>query len=111
MVIPIRDDNPTNRTAYITLALIATSVVVYFFVQPHGGVEEVEFTLERAAIPCELSQGEPLSVEEYANQECDADQSEFEENQEFYPHKNVWLAVITSMFLHGSILHLAGNML
>lgn len=111
MVIPIRDDNPTQRTAYVTLALIAINVVVYFFVQPHGGVEEVEFTLERAAIPCELDQGEPLSVEEYTTQDCDPDQSEFEANQEFFPHKNVWLAVITSMFLHGSILHLAGNML
>ena len=27
------------------------------------------------------------------------------------PDKNVWLAVFESMFLHGSILHLAGNML
>jgi membrane associated rhomboid family serine protease len=28
-----------------------------------------------------------------------------------FRHKNVWLALVTSIFLHGSILHLAGNML
>jgi membrane associated rhomboid family serine protease len=27
------------------------------------------------------------------------------------PHKNVWLAVVVSMFLHGGLLHLGGNML
>jgi membrane associated rhomboid family serine protease len=109
MVIPLRDDNPTTRFALVTLLLIAVNVFVYFAVQPHGGVDEAEFILERAAIPCELRQGEPLTVDEYQTRDCDADR--FESRQEFFPHKNVWLAVFTSMFLHGSILHLAGNML
>jgi membrane associated rhomboid family serine protease len=110
MVIPLRDDNPTTRFAAVTLLLIAVNVFVYFVVQPHGGVDDVKFTLERAAIPCELSQREPLSVEEYQTGDCDANTFEGPD-QEFFPHKNVWLAVFTSMFLHGSILHLAGNML
>ena len=109
MVIPLRDDNPTTRFALVTLLLIAVNVFVYFAVQPHGGVDEAEFILERAAIPCELRQGDPLTVDEYQTRDCDADR--FESRQEFFPHKNVWLAVFTSMFLHGSILHLAGNML
>jgi membrane associated rhomboid family serine protease len=108
MVIPLRDDNPTTRFAFVTLLLIAVNVFVYFTVQPHGGVDEAEFTIERAAIPCELRQDEPLTVEEYQTGDCDADSFD---NREFFPHKNVWLAVFTSMFLHGSILHLAGNML
>ena len=108
MVIPLRDDNPTNRFAFVTLLVIAVNVFVYFAVQPHGGVEEAEFTLERAAIPCELRQGEPLTVGEYRTGDCDRDTFD---DREFDPHKNVWLAVFTSMFLHGSILHLAGNML
>ncbi len=28
-----------------------------------------------------------------------------------YPHKNVWLAILFSMFLHASLLHIGGNML
>ncbi len=108
MVIPLRDDNPTNRFAIATLLLIAVNVLVYFAVQPKGGSEEAHFTLERAAIPCELRQGEPLTFLEAQTGHCDADT--FEEG-EIFPHKNVWLSVFTSMFLHGSILHLAGNML
>jgi membrane associated rhomboid family serine protease len=110
MVIPLRDDNPTTRFAFVTLLLIAVNVFVYFVVQPHGGADEARFTLERAAIPCELRQRAPLTVEEYQTRDCDADAFEGPD-QEFSPHKNVWLAVFTSMFLHGSILHLAGNML
>ncbi|MGQ0803602.1 MAG: rhomboid family intramembrane serine protease [Actinomycetota bacterium] len=108
MVIPLHDDNPTTRFAFVTLLLIAVNVFVYFFVQPKGSSEEAEFTLERAAIPCELRQSEPLTVGEYQTGDCDADSFD---NREFFPSKNVWLAVLTSMFLHGSILHLAGNML
>jgi membrane associated rhomboid family serine protease len=109
MVIPLRDDNPTTRFAFVTILLIAANVFVYFAVQPHGGVDEARFTLERAAIPCELRQRDPLTIEEIQTRECGADR--FESQPEFFPDKNVWLAVFTSMFLHGSILHLAGNML
>ena len=34
-----------------------------------------------------------------------------EARQEVFPDKNVWLAVLFSMFMHGSILHVLGNML
>jgi membrane associated rhomboid family serine protease len=108
MVIPLRDDNPTTRFPIVTLLLIAANVVVYLFVQPHGGIDETRFTLEQAVIPCELRQDAPLTVAEYRTSECDQDSFD---NREFFPDKNVWLAVLTSMFLHGSILHIAGNML
>ncbi|MGH8982288.1 MAG: rhomboid family intramembrane serine protease [Acidimicrobiia bacterium] len=108
MVIPLRDDNPTNRFAIVTVLLIAINVIVYFAVQPHGGVDEARFTYEYAAIPCELRQAHPLTVAENQSGNCDLETSD---TPEFFPRKNVWLAVLTSMFLHGSLLHLAGNML
>jgi membrane associated rhomboid family serine protease len=108
MVIPLRDDNPTHRFAIVTVVLIAINVVVYLFVQPHGGVDETRFTYEYAAIPCELRQDHPLTVAENQSGDCDTAASS---SPEFFPQKNVWVAVLTSMFLHGSILHLAGNML
>jgi membrane associated rhomboid family serine protease len=108
MVIPLRDDNPTTRFAIVTVLLIAINVIVYFVVQPHGGVDEARFTYERAAIPCELRQNHPLTVAENQSGDCDPGTSA---SPEFFPRKNVWLAVLTSMFLHGSLLHLAGNML
>ena len=33
------------------------------------------------------------------------------DSPEVFPGKNVWFAVFATMFLHGSILHIAGNML
>jgi membrane associated rhomboid family serine protease len=116
MVIPLHDDNPTGRIAFVTIALIAVNVFVYIFLQPHSGVDsrlgtsrDTAFTLEHAAIPCELRQGEPLTVAEANRGQCAA---VFQaDSPEIFPGKNVWLAVLESMFLHGSILHLAGNML
>jgi len=116
MVIPLHDDNPTQRFPYVTVAIIAINVFVYLFVQPHSGVDsrlgtskDTSFTLEHAAIPCELHQGEPVTVREVNSGDCNA--AARADSPEIFPGKNVWLAVLVSMFLHGSILHLAGNML
>ena len=59
MVIPLHDDNPTERFPFVTVAIIALNVLVYLFVQPHSGIDsrlgtsrDTAFTLEHAAIPC-----------------------------------------------------------
>jgi membrane associated rhomboid family serine protease len=109
MVIPLHDDNPTERFPFVTVALIALNVLVYLLIQPHSGVEDTRFTFEHAAIPCELRQGEPVTVRELETGSCTAEAQA--DSPEIFPEKNVWLAVFESMFLHGSILHLAGNML
>jgi membrane associated rhomboid family serine protease len=109
MVIPLHDDNPTRRLPIVTVAIIAVNVFVFFFIQPRTGSQEVEFTYEHAAIPCEVTQGEPLSIGEIQTGDCD--QAAVVGDPEPFPDKNVYLSVIYSMFLHGSFLHLAGNML
>jgi membrane associated rhomboid family serine protease len=109
VVIPLHDANPTRRRAYVTLLIIALNVVVYVALQPHGGGrKEFEFPYHYAAIPCEITQGEPLNIIELDTQTCRA---ESKGAPEFFPKKNVWLAVLFSMFLHGSLLHIGGNML
>jgi membrane associated rhomboid family serine protease len=115
-VLPLRDLNPTRRRAWVTLLLIALNVGVYFLVQP-GQAEmgaTVAFNFEHAAIPCEVTTGEALTREEIiatvrgvSGDLCDADPSDREE----FPDKSVYLAVLLSMFFHGSVLHLGGNML
>ncbi len=93
-MLPIKDDIPTRRTPVVTLALIAINVIVYFvFEQGLWGLGEVgdERVLEYGAIPAEITDpgfevGPP-------------DQAPF------------WLTLLTSMFMHGSLLHLGGNML
>jgi membrane associated rhomboid family serine protease len=110
VVIPIRDDNPTSRRAIVTLLLLVVNIVVFAVVQPHdtGGIEETRFTYEHAAIPCELRQRSPLTVAEYQADRCGVN---FGDTRPIFPDKNVWLAVLVSMFLHGSWLHVLGNML
>jgi membrane associated rhomboid family serine protease len=118
MVIPLRDENPTRHTPVVTLGLIGLSVVAFFFVQPRTWTattefeasqaqgEETAFLYEHALVPCELSRMEPLGVEQLAAQNCDAPGGE-----QFFPDKSVLFSVVASMFLHGGLLHLGGNML
>jgi membrane associated rhomboid family serine protease len=84
------------------------NVAVFFLWQPTFGsiAAQDEFLYERAAIPCELTQGHPLTEAELIRGQCD----EAPAGAMPFPGKNVWLAVLTSMFLHANILHLAGNM-
>jgi membrane associated rhomboid family serine protease len=131
-VIPLKDYNPTRHFPYLTVLLIAANVLVYFFVQrPLETTEagQIEFVLEVAAIPCEVVTGRPLSYEEITrtfdfedDEACDrslpsrADDPACELARRpstcpAFPGKSVWLSILSSMFLHGSILHLGGNML
>ena len=121
-MIPLKDYNPTRRRAVVTVLLIAVNVYVYFAVQPHGTgvnpradvVHQELFTYAHAAIPCEVVHDRPLTVEEvqaatgFGNTTaCESQPS----SPPLYPHKQVLLAVLYSMFLHGSLLHIGGNML
>jgi len=106
-LIPIRDINPTVIRPVVTLALIAINVFVFFLVQPQDSADELDrFAYEYAAIPCELRTLDPLDTEELATGRC------FEENQgpEVFPDKMVLLSVLSSMFLHAGVLHIAFNM-
>ncbi len=106
-MIPIRDINPTRIFPIATLAIIVVNILAYFLWQPAPEtIEGQDFLYERAAIACEISTGDPLTVREMRTGQCiDGDTG----NQPF-ANKNVWLAGFVSMFLHGSILHIAGNM-
>jgi membrane associated rhomboid family serine protease len=115
-VIPLKDYNPTRRFAVMTLLLIAVNVGVYVFVQRpfDEGTNQQRLTFEVAAIPCEVVQGRPLSTEEvYDTVELNHDSAceHTRQADAYFPHKSVWLAVLYSMFLHGSLLHIGGNML
>ncbi len=127
-VIPLRDANPTQRRPIVTILLLLVNLGVSFLIQPSAGeVEQLEvdgrrdevdgqlaFNLEQAAIPCEVVEGRPLDVEEVAATFGEGDTTacgEGDEDTPVFPAKNVFLAVLTSMFLHGGLAHLGGNML
>ncbi len=114
-MIPLKDENPTTRRPILTFVIIIACVAAYF--GPQGGVtdqfEALSFNLEYAAIPCELKTGEPLSAQEAEdtfNQGNTTACQDGENSPAVFPDKIVYLGVLTSMFLHGSIMHLLGNM-
>jgi membrane associated rhomboid family serine protease len=88
-VFPLRDNIPTDRLPIVTILLILANVVVYFGFQ-RGGIAHgpTESSVVRyGEIPYEVThpgQGSGPST---------------------------WLTLLTSMFLHGGLLHLLGNML
>jgi len=106
-LLPIRDINPTRIFPIATIAIIAVNIVAYFAWQPApDSVAGEEFLYEQAAIACEVTTGDPLTIREIRTAQCIDDDL----GEQLFPDKNVWLAGLVSMFLHGSILHIAGNM-
>jgi membrane associated rhomboid family serine protease len=124
-MIPIRDDNPTSRTAWVTLAIIALNVVAFLFWEPTfaGSGQQAQLRQEtfffcHALIPWEvihhtnLAQGGQPARQAIAAAGIVNSPGEF---QAFLrgacPHKNWLLSVFTAMFLHGGWLHIGGNLL
>jgi membrane associated rhomboid family serine protease len=113
-VLPLHDDNPTRRRAWVTLFLIVVNVGVYFLVQP-GSTDisaTAKFSYEHAAVPCEITTGAPLSLPELdaavrGRELCERNTAD----PPVFPGKHILLAVLASMFFHGSLVHLGGNML
>jgi membrane associated rhomboid family serine protease len=126
-VIPIRDVNPTTRTSWITLALIAANVVIFLLWQPTLGANSEARTFFffycNALVPWEITHQTSLAEGGAAAREAieaDLVGPQFgpgvgaelqQELQQRCPEKNVNLSILVSMFLHGGWLHIAGNML
>lgn len=126
-MIPFADANPIRRVPWVTLLISALCIVVYFAVQPTGAPElhwdgiiegraegDLRFAVDNAAIPCELTQGRPLTENEFQEtfreRPHDFSACSDEGGPAHSPDKNVWLALVATMFLHGSIPHLFGNL-
>ena len=104
---PIRDINPTRIFPIITIGLIVANVLVFFGWQNgmSGSDAEIEdFLYKNAAIACEVRSGDPLTLGEIETGVCG------DTGPERFDDKGVLLAVVVSMFLHGGLVHLLGNM-
>jgi len=108
-VIPLKDDIPTRRFPIVTVVLIAINVIVYFAFE-HGlwdvGQLGNERVIEYGAIPLEITEPgqECAGLAGGSAIQCGPD-SAMPDQAPF------WVTVFTSMFLHGSLFHLGGNML
>ncbi|MEW5927422.1 MAG: rhomboid family intramembrane serine protease [Gemmatimonadota bacterium] len=86
-MIPLRDENPTEITPFITVVFIVLNVLAWVLVQGMGAPQVLEASVYAfGTVPCELTGA------------C-------------RPEGLVWGGLFTSMFMHGSWGHLLGNML
>jgi membrane associated rhomboid family serine protease len=107
MVLPVRDRLPTSRTPWANRLLLLANLLVFVLAEPWDGTvcQQEAFFLEYAAIPAEITAGEPLDAAEVAASTTPAC------NLEPIPDKPVYLALMTAMFLHAGWAHLLGNLL
>jgi membrane associated rhomboid family serine protease len=97
-VFPLRDENPTLKTAVVTVIVIVANVVVWLYVQGAGYSARVmaESVCQLGLIPAEVT-GLAGSVRPDASLPC-------------VLGGLTYSAAFSSMFLHGGWLHLLGNM-
>ena len=104
---PIGDENePGHGPAFASLAIIALNILVFVLLQGFGGPDGLEFTYGYAAVPLEITTGEDLV------QPVPVDTPQGPQSVPQAPGPSpIWLTLLTSMFMHGGLLHIAGNML
>ena len=89
-MIPLKDENPTTRFPIITIILIGLNILVFLFQSTLSAQAEFYFIHRFGAIPVSLLK----FLDPFPN-----DGLPF------------WITPVTSVFLHGGVMHLAGNML
>jgi membrane associated rhomboid family serine protease len=107
---PLKDNIPTERTAYVTIAIIAINVFVYFVLQK-GGIfsgPDNGIVVDWGVIPYELTHPGKECAESLGAIVCEGQPGVVGSAPD---QPATILTIFSSMFMHGSILHLAGNML
>jgi len=106
-MIPIADDNTGRRTTpVVTWGLIAANVFVFVFLQGFGTNER--FTLAYATVPYEILTGRDVAQSIPIRDEYGRVRGSIDLQPTPIP---VYLTLLTSMFMHGGLAHLLGNML
>jgi len=90
-MIPLRDDNPTKITPVVTVGLIVLNIFVFIYQISLGPQEGNLFVYQFGAIPAVIFGSQVLPSELAAIPAT--------------------FSILTSMFLHGGLMHLLGNML
>ncbi|MFO7777178.1 MAG: rhomboid family intramembrane serine protease [Nitriliruptoraceae bacterium] len=103
-MLPIGDVTPTSRRAVVVWLLTLANLAIFLAVQvPLEGCAQQHLVYRYAAVPRELTTLAPLSAAELEGLlgSC----------AEGVPPKNIPLSLVTSLFLHGGLAHLLGNLL
>jgi membrane associated rhomboid family serine protease len=110
MVLPLYDDN-SDRASFpvVNVALIVANVLVFVTLQGMG--ENIHFTYAFSTVPAEISSGTDI-VSDNRTVRVDTREGPQEvtvPGLQVTPIP-VYLTMLTSMFMHGGIMHLLGNM-
>ena len=91
MLLPLKDEKPTRSFPAVTIALIAANIAVFLYQNSLGYSREIhDFIFRFGAIPYEITRFRDIGV------------------PNIIPAP---LTILSAMFIHGGIAHLAGNML
>ena len=97
MFIPLKDENPTTRFPVVTVLFIVVNILVFFYqVLSPEGLQLYVYKL--GAIPYEITHFQSISFV-------------ISESGAHLTRISPPLSLFTSMFLHGGVFHLFGNML
>ena len=130
-MLPLKDNIPTRMFPIVTVVIILINVVVYFGFEKGGlsAPSDDKVVIEYSFIPYELSHtgklcglraksAEGVSVRSDSAPLCEGKtvpttggQTTIRRVTDSRDQPSVFLTVFTAMFMHGSLLHIAGNML
>jgi membrane associated rhomboid family serine protease len=109
MLIPIGDDNRDRHTTpVITYLLIGLNIFVFGYFQQWG--RDIGFTFAYSAVPAEILSGSDIITSAKTLEDPITGEPVILPGLGLTPIP-VYLTLFTSMFMHGGLAHIAGNML
>ena len=109
MIMPLYDDNSQrNRTPFVNYTLIAINIFVFAMFQNFGENERFVYTF--SAVPAEIISGKDIQSSPTVLGKTRSGEEIIRPGLEPTPF-TVYITLITSMFMHGGVGHILGNML
>jgi len=109
MVFPLYDDNSDRSTTpIVNYAIIALNIFVFVVLQKLG--TDTQFTYSFSTVPLEIITGHDVVRQGHVVVDAITGQRFLQPGLGETPG-SVYLTLFTSMFMHGGIAHIAGNML
>lgn len=103
MLFPIRDYNPTRRFSYLTILIIVLNVMVFAYQNFLAPQPAAYYVYSSSLIPWEITHWRSAVVPVVDETGTEV--------ATFNRHISPPLSLISSLFMHGSLMHLIGNML